>query len=70
MDPTTTHHHGNNLLDSSRLLFDHAFGSTAGAGFNSHGREAVAWAPKDEIEARRAGSYLLRINAAPSALSY
>ena len=51
------------------MLFDHVFGSAA-AGFNSHGREAVAWAPKDEIEARRTDSYLLQINAAPSALNY
>ena len=45
---------GNNILDSSKMLFDHVFSSAAGAGFNSHGREAGACALKDEIEARRA----------------
>ncbi len=43
-------------------------GEREGAGFNSHGRKAVACEAPDELEARRAEIYSLRINAAPSAL--
>ena len=57
-------------LDSSRMAFSHVVGSAEGAGFNSHGREAVVCEPQDEIEARRAVICSLQINAAPAALNY
>ena len=52
------------------MAFNHVVGSAEGAGFNSHGRKAVVCEPQDEIEARRADIYSLRINAAPAALNY
>ncbi len=55
-------------LTEISLSFNQLVGSAEGAGFNSHGRQAVACEPQDELEARRADIYSLRINAAPSAL--
>jgi hypothetical protein len=50
------------------MVFNQVVGSAEGAGFNSHGRKAMVCSPQDEIEARRADIYSLRINVAPAAL--